>query len=921
MKTIFTYLCFFLFTSFVFEISAQVWESKAPGTLPDNYLVYSISIVNEQVIWALANDITVDNPPIPSSHIPILLESTDGGETWVVKDIEEAMGRISRDIHTFDENTAFITTQNLGPPGGRGIFRTTDGGDSWTEVLNHDAGGFMLHFFDDQDGVGINEQHIARTTNGGMTWTTGTILGFQSDEGTITSSIVNGMGVFGDILWFGTTKGRVFRSLDMGNSWEAFPAGLGNTACISSIAFVDDKNGIALYYFPSSEPNSHLAKTSDGGVTWEPVNYDYQFTEVTAIPCSRVFMGVSWRDSITTISTDLGETWELLDNQSIAGVATFKSTNLGWMAGGAGIGANGALHKWVGNPLYGRTYVNQNANGNNDGSSWSDAYTDLQDAFANAKEGDEIWVAEGTYLPDAPGGASTATFLMDKNLKVYGGFSGSECNLSERNFEMYPTILSGDLNGNDVDDDFDNFKSDNVMTLVTVHSTITNATVIDGFTIRNGYADGSGDNAQTKGGAVFSEGAPVIRNCLFTQNYASADGGAAQVQSQTAQGITFEHCDFKNNRTEFNGDSNGGAITASGVHGEGVTILQCNFDNNMADWSGGVWLWNSNGFLDGVTFTNNVSPRHAGAIGFNSHIPNSTLSVLNCTFEGNSAVFGGGIYALVNGDDAVIEIINTTFKENSTAPVLPPWVDSGGGGFCCFISEAVENTNITLDQCTFESNTTAHVAGGAGIINQGNFTTATVTNCSFVGNESIYHASGLDLFIVENANHATMMVDSCTFSQNHNEMWVGGGLRASLLGFNNNLTLSNSDFINNSTGLSGAGAAIYGFDSSSTGSVNVFNNTFDSNVSYNDAGLSIGSGTDAGYFEYSISQCTFTNNHTTNDGGGLALYNERPAKYLVENCIIDGNSSDGPYGGLSIFNTSPGMKAMIKNCKILNNDL
>ena len=84
-----------------------------------------------------------------------------------------------------------------------------------------------------------------------------------------------------------------------------------------------------------------------------------------------------------------------------------------------------------------RYYVDSSATGLNNGSSWTDAYTDLQSALGAVVSGDTIWVARGTYFP-GPSGTRTATFSMVSGVPLFGGFSGvtgaQETQLNQRNF-------------------------------------------------------------------------------------------------------------------------------------------------------------------------------------------------------------------------------------------------------------------------------------------------------------------------------------------------------------------------------------------------------------------------------------------------------------------------------------------------------
>lgn len=94
-------------------------------------------------------------------------------------------------------------------------------------------------------------------------------------------------------------------------------------------------------------------------------------------------------------------------------------------------------------------YVNHAATGGDNGTTWADAYPNLQDALAQATAGDEIWVATGVYIP---GATVSDTFALVPGAAVYGGFVGGETERGQRDWEANPTVLSGDIGGDDTTD-------------------------------------------------------------------------------------------------------------------------------------------------------------------------------------------------------------------------------------------------------------------------------------------------------------------------------------------------------------------------------------------------------------------------------------------------------------------------------------
>jgi hypothetical protein len=145
-------------------------------------------------------------------------------------------------------------------------------------------------------------------------------------------------------------------------------------------------------------------------------------------------------------------------------------------------------------------YVDIDATGSSDGTSWEDAYPLLQMALdeASAQPGTdiEIWVAEGTYYPDdGPGHVQDSrdeSFRIQyNNVQLYGGFAGTESIREARDWSSNVTILSGDIGTSGTSSD----NSYHVLYLDGVTNTPINAkTVIDGFTITGGSASGSDSN-------------------------------------------------------------------------------------------------------------------------------------------------------------------------------------------------------------------------------------------------------------------------------------------------------------------------------------------------------------------------------------------------------------------------------------------
>gem|GEM_PF-506326 len=341
-----------LLLTVLYVANSQSWQPHAAGKLSSNNRVFGLSVVNKDVVWGTIFS-TNNFSSIPLSYIPKLIRTTDGGTTWNVTDITAAKGRISSDIWGVDDKTAFITTQDLGNGSGRNVLKTTDGGITWVNKYTNIAAGVWIRFFNANDGIVINGQSMATTSDGGENWipvSAANIPAFGADEYTL---IVGGnlsCQVKGDHVWFGTSNGRVYHSSDKGYNWTVTATNLGFTATISALDFRDTQLGIAV------SASGRLSVTSDGGTTWKLQNSTPSLafsalsfvdgTDSSLIATSTTYNTLG----LSAYSTNFGRTWKTIPNSFRAGPVSFISPTIGWAARAIVFTVTDpALYKFLGN--------------------------------------------------------------------------------------------------------------------------------------------------------------------------------------------------------------------------------------------------------------------------------------------------------------------------------------------------------------------------------------------------------------------------------------------------------------------------------------------------------------------------------------------------------------------------------------------
>jgi hypothetical protein len=329
----------------------------------------------------------------------------------------------------------------------------------------------------------------------------------------------------------------------------------------------------------------------------------------------------------------------------------------------------------------GIVYVNAaNQSGARDGSSWTTAYTDLQEALADAYLGaGEVWVAGGTYKPSSTADRR-ASFRLKAGLALYGGFDGTETERDQRDWIENETILSGEIGREPADNSYH----------VVVGAA--NAT-LDGFTITGGNANGPGAYNHGGGMVNYNGSSPTVANCSFVRNSA-AEGGA--VYNYNLSAPTIVNCTFEQNRA-----GKGGAMVNR--VGSSPAVTDCRFIDNEAQWRGGALQidYGSGPQIAGCTFERNTSGGHGGGAFLESVA--AQLGIVStrferCSFVENTTQLRGG--GMANSDGGNPVVTNCSFAGNRAG--------KGGG--------AMSNdyhVKVTVDGCTFAGNSAAE--GGADI--------------------------------------------------------------------------------------------------------------------------------------------------------------------------------------------------------------
>jgi hypothetical protein len=523
-------------------------------------------------------------------------------------------------------------------------------------------------------------------------------------------------------------------------------------------------------------------------------------------------------------------------------------------------------------------YVKPVAEGTSDGSSWSNASSDLSAILAVSAFNDEVWIAAGTYTP-GDGSSRSASFIIPSGIRLYGGFAGNETSIIERDAEINKTIFSGNIGIVDV-------LSDNINHIITIDNSFNN--ILDGFIIQNAYSNSS---------LFISEPASISRAYSFLP---AADFGAMNfsVTGEVQLAEPLDACTAAGDLTGKIALIQRGTCTfvsktlAAQNAGAIAVIIFNNVEGAIPFMGGGP---DSNIVIpvvaislpDGILIQNELISGNSvivnlesGQDGGGMNILSSNTTITNCTFQENSAIHGSAIYAY----DSYLDITNCQFLKNS----------SSYGSIFDYESA------LNLRQCSFIDN---YSGNGGGVY--GSFSDNIITHCQFDSNKVSTSAGAIYSYMGES------MVDSCSFTANRAQF--GGSIRGS--GDSSTLLLINHCYFKNNEVTGGGASMIFTLGKASVNSCFIYDNKAFSEDSTAGTGGGVQIQQEA---QVEINNSVIANNQALgkeDDGGGaIMIYG---GQLMLNNVTIVNNNSASWGGAIRIYDSSGAV--LVNNSILWNN--
>jgi photosystem II stability/assembly factor-like uncharacterized protein len=269
--------------------------------------------------------------------------TADGGCTWRLVAVPGGGDLDFRGLARLDDRTAVLMSAGPGEQGRAKLFRTADGGATWTSVYETGLKGAFfdaITFWDGRRGLVMGDPlggawFLLGTEDGGRTWTrvAADLPPTEAGEGAFAASntaLALGGGGRAWIVSGGAARGRVFRSADFGRRWHvaATPVAAGATSGLFGAFAVRPRRVVVVGgdYRDELRPGPNIALSDDAGATWTPAAQTGvpRLLEAVGRLDAKTLIAVGPRG--TSVSHDDGRTWSQVDGEAYHAIACAKGT-------------------------------------------------------------------------------------------------------------------------------------------------------------------------------------------------------------------------------------------------------------------------------------------------------------------------------------------------------------------------------------------------------------------------------------------------------------------------------------------------------------------------------------------------------------------------------------------------------------------
>jgi photosystem II stability/assembly factor-like uncharacterized protein len=344
---------------------AQQWNNYGVSLSAANVIVADICTPSKNVAWGILAGF---GKGICGGITPYYVKTTNGA-SWTGGQIPLPTDITPYCITAINKDIAWIAASNIGNNTSGYIYKTINGGASWTQQSNANSMDALrfVHFYDANEGVAVGDSSTFITHDGGTTWVfNGALPVPTATVGSgVTNFLLNAYEVNGNTIWLGDVYGYFYKSTNKGATWTLMPNCIASS--VKGIAFKDSLHGIAAAARQAgggsggpSSPGDFSVITSDGGITWQdmPITFNspnivnsvakYDVAYIPGTP--NTYIASSEYDTwaaFTTITTNGGITWSLLDSTEQHTAISFFDSETGYTGSYLNNFSHG-IFKWSG---------------------------------------------------------------------------------------------------------------------------------------------------------------------------------------------------------------------------------------------------------------------------------------------------------------------------------------------------------------------------------------------------------------------------------------------------------------------------------------------------------------------------------------------------------------------------------------------